>query len=515
MATSVLRLPSAESSGPPGIVTGEPKAAEVGNRVLKEGGNAIDAIVAAALVACVHSPNQCGIGGYGGHMILRLANGRINCIDFNSAAPAAAHPKMFAEAPREANTYGWLASGVPGTLAGLQLALDRFGTHSFKSVAAPAIELAEAGFSISRGLANAIRSRATQLQADPVSAELYFANGEPLSEGQTLRNRNLGRLLARLAKQNSVRDFYEGELARQIAGAFARNGGLVTAKDLATYRARLVPAIEREWKTFRICTPPLTSGGFTILQAFGILQELAPELLEKDRDHAVLEAMRVAWKDRLEKLGDPGALTNSFDELLASEHRKLCAARVKAALESGTPVSQSTASEPHGGTMHLNAADAAGNIVALTLTHGNAFGACVTVDGLGLTLGHGMSRFNPEPAHPNSPGPGKRPLHNMCPTLLLRNGKPVLAVGAAGGRLIVNTVFHVLWNFTNGKSGPEAIRAPRWHTEGNLDLAVEKTWPEPGRTRFAELGYKLRAGGAAVARAIALNESGHWEAAAR
>jgi gamma-glutamyltranspeptidase / glutathione hydrolase len=511
----MLRLPSAESSQSPGIVTGEPKAAEIGNQVLKDGGNAIDAVVAAALVACVHSPNQCGIGGYGGHMILRLANGSVNCIDFNSAAPAAAHAKMFAEMPREANTYGWLASGVPGTLAGLQLALDRFGSRSFKSVVAPAVELAESGFMISRGLANAIRSRTTQLQNDAASARLYFADGKPLAEGQTLRNRDLGRLLTRVAKRNSAREFYEGEPARQIAGAFARNGGIVTAKDLASYRARLVPTIQREWKGFMLSTPPLTSGGFTILQAFGILQEIASELLQKHHDHAVLEAVRLGWKDRLEKLGDPEALAKSFDELQAAEHRKACAARVKAAIESGTPVSQSTASEPHGGTMHLNAADAAGNVVALTLTHGNAFGACVTVDGLGLTLGHGMSRFSTDPQHPNSPGPGKRPLHNMCPTLVLRNGKPVLAVGAAGGRFIVNTVFHVLWNFTNGKSLQEAIRAPRWHTEGNLDLAVENAWPEAGRMRFTELGYTLRTGGAAVARAIGMTESGHWETAAR
>jgi gamma-glutamyltranspeptidase/glutathione hydrolase len=173
------------------------------------------------------------------------------------------------------------------------------------------------------------------------------------------------------------------------------------------------------------------------------------------------------------------------------------------------------ASQPHRGTIHLNAADAAGNVVALTLTHGNAFGACVTVDGLGLTLGHGMSRFVVDAGHPNAPGPGKRPLTNMCPTLILRDGKPGMALGAAGGRLIVNTVFHVIWNFVNGKNLREAMRAPRWHTEGGSELSLEKAWPESLRERFQKLGYEIKPGGAAVARAIGPAGGGIWEAATR
>jgi gamma-glutamyltranspeptidase/glutathione hydrolase len=242
-----------------------------------------------------------------------------------------------------------------------------------------------------------------------------------------------------------------------------------------------------------------------VLRIFEILEKLPPDLLN---EHALLESMRVAWHERVTRLGDKVPL----DTLPAAAQ---LAARVKTAVDTQTRVPQTTTSQPHRGTIHLNAGDAAGNVVALTLTHGNAFGACVTVDGLGLTLGHGMSRFVAEPGHPNAPGPGKRPLTNMCPTLVLRDGKPLLAVGAAGGRLIVNTVFHVLWNFVNGKNLQDAIRAPRWHTEGGVDLALEKAWPEPVRTRFEKLGYEIRQGGAAVARAIAPQAGGIWEAAAR
>lgn len=485
LAASLCRLRATEPDSA-GIVMGETKGAEVGMRVLKEGGNAIDAIVAAALAGAVHAPNQFGIGGYGGHMVIRLANGKVTCIDFNTTAPAGGSVTM----------YGWLASSVPGILAGLQLALDRFGTRSFKSVVEPAIELAETGFPMSQGLANAIRSRAVELQADPASARLYFP------KDNTLRNLDLARMLRRLARQNSVRDFYEGDIARQIARAFENNGGLVTRKDLARYKALEVAPVQMDWKDYTFYTPPVTAGGITVLQAFGILKELSPELWT---DRTLVETMRLAWKDRLAKLGD----NSPSHQLITPDYCRRCAESVKAGVQAAA------ISRPHRGTVHLNAADSAGNVVALTLTHGNAFGACVTVDGLGLTLGHGMSRFEPDPHHPNAPGPGKRPLTNMCPTLVLRKGKPVLALGAAGGRLIVNTVFHVLWNFAAGKSLPEAIRAPRWHTEGNKELRLEKQWPDASREQFAALGYEIKPGGAAVARAIGIGESGNWEAAAR
>lgn len=472
-----------------GIVMSEPKAVEVGNRVLKDGGNAIDAIVAAALAGAVHAPNQYGVGGYGGHVIMRLANGQIRCIDFNTTAPAGA----------KVATYGWRASGVPGILAGLQLALDRFGTRSFKSLVEPAIDLAENGFPISQGLANAIRSREKELKEDPASARLYFPRDN------TLRNPDLARMLRRLATQNSVRDFYESDIARQIAAAFAKHDGLVTEKDLAEYKALELSPLHFQWKDFMIYTPPLPAGGLTVLRIFAILKELPPDLLN---EHALLETMRVAWHERLTKLGDK----ISPDTLPSAE---LLAAKVKSAVKNAARVDQSTSSLPHRGTVHLNAADAAGNVAALTLTHGNTFGACVTIDGLGLTLGHGMSRFVPDAAHPNAPAAGRRPLTNMCPTIVLRDGKPALALGAAGGRLIVNTVFHVLWNFVTGKSLLEAVRAPRWHTEGNLELAMEKAWPDSVRERFVKLGYEVKSGGAAVARAIGPRGPGVWEAAAR
>ena len=424
---------SAESDAP-GLVAGQLSAAEVGNKVLREGGNAIDAAVAAALTAGVAVPNGCGIGGYGGHMVIALAGGKkITAIDFNTAAPAAAKPNMFPIGERGAvrgqiNEHGWLSAGVPGTLAGLQLALDRYGTRSFRELVAPAVRLAEEGFPVSEGLARGIRAMANQLRKDPGSARLLLREGEPLKAGDRFRNPDLARLLETLARKNSVEAFYRGEIARQIAAGFQMHGGLVTAKDMAGYQAREVEPLELKWGNFTIRTAPLTAGGLTVLEALSILQSLSWDKRPSTsaRTHALIEALRAAWHDRLQLLGDPDQAAMPVERLLSEEYALNTAAKIEAAIKDHKPLPLKTESQQQTGTVHLNSADRAGNMVALTLTHGNTFGACVTVEGLGLILGHGMSRFNPRSGHPNSPGPGKRPLHNMCPTIVLRGGKAIL-----------------------------------------------------------------------------------------
>lgn len=495
-----------------GLVMGEPKGAEAGQQVLRQGGNAIDAIVAAALAACVHAPNQCGIGGYGGHMMIRLANGRLRCIDFNSAAPRAARADMFSgDGKQQLQMHGWLSAGIPGVLAGLQFALKHYGTKRFGEVAAPAIQLAEEGFPITTGLSRAIQSQTAQLKKDPASARLLLANGEALKPESTLRNPQLAGVLKRLARDNSVDDFYRGEIARIIAMDFERHGGLVTEKDLAAYRAREVPPLKLVFAGHEIYTAPLTAGGFTMVQALAVLARIVVRG-DIERDHAVVEALQRVWKDRLERLGDPEFLRKSFQELLSNKYVSSAATDVQKRVERRRRSAEVSVSKPHTGTLHLNAADAKGNWVAITLTHGNTFGACVTVDGLGLTLGHGMSRFNADPQHPNAPGPGKRPLDNMCPTIVLRDGKPTVALGAAGGRLIVNSVFFVLWHHLHGgKSIEEAVAAPRLHTEGGAELAIESRWPEDSRNYLREIGYQIRTGGAAAVRAIAADADG-WKA---
>jgi gamma-glutamyltranspeptidase/glutathione hydrolase len=523
--TAALAAPPPRGRDRHGLVTGHPEGAAAGLAVLASGGNAVDTVVAAALVAGVVQVAGCGIAAYGGHALIAPAGGKVTAIDFNFAAPAAARPGMFlldakGAVKGQANTFGWLAAGVPGTLAGLQLALDRHGTRKFAELVRPAIRYAREGFPVPRGLARTLQAIQKCLARDPGSRKLFFRKGRPLAEGDRLHNPELADLLEKLAARGSVDSFYHGDVARQIAAAFAQNGGLVTEKDLSAYRAREVQPLKLQWRGWEVHTAPLTAGGLTIFQTIKILEAL--NWCQWDRkefrvSHARVEALRLAWHDRLRWLGDPEHARIPVERLLSDQHARHCADRVRRALKEKKPLSAQTDGRSASGTIHLSAIDAAGTMVALTLTHGGSLGAQVSIDGLGLVLGHGMSRFDPHPGHPNAPGPGKRPLHNMCPTVALRDGKPGLALGARGGRRIPNTVLDVLLaRIGEGRTLPQAVRAPRMHTEGGLDVTLEKSWPADTLKRLKEIGFVIKAGPGAVLHAIERDpRSGALTAAAR
>lgn len=498
----------------PGAVSGDPDGVRAGMKVLAEGGNAIDAVVAAALVTCVTANNKCGLAGYGGHMTIAFGgSNKVTCIDYNSAAPAAARADMFqinetGKVKDNLNSTGWLAAGVPGTLAGIQLALERYGTRSLSKLAAPAIELARNGFPVSASMARAIRGTAPALRRFPGSAGLFLKNGEPLKEGEIFRNPDLAKVLETLAESNSADAFYDGELARKIADAFQKNGGLVTTRDLAEYRAREVEPLSLKWGNLTIHTAPLTAGGLTIVQILNILQEMGWKKLrsEPERTHAFLEALRLSWRDRLALLGDPEQVEVPIKHLLSRDYAHELANQVRKTVKDKKPLSIHTPEVIDDGTMNLSAVDSAGNMVAMTLTQGGAFGSKVTIEGLGLVLGHGMWRFDPKPGHPNSVAPGKRPLHNMCPSIVTRKGKPVLAVGGAGGRTIPNSILGFLTNYVAlEKSMDEAIAAPRLHNEGNMSVEIENSWPKAEVDYLALLGYKITVGPQAYVSAVSFN----------
>ncbi|MDB6121194.1 MAG: Gamma-glutamyltransferase [Pedosphaera sp.] len=509
-----LAAPQKPSTTSSGVVTGDPTGNEVGNKVLAQGGNAIDAVIAAALATCVVAESKCGAGGYGGHMTIALAGGKkVTSIDFNSVAPAAGREDMFTlekngKVRGYANSRGWLAAGVPGTLAGMQLALDRYGTKSFRELAAPAIALARDGFPLSESMANAIRSNVSNLKMFPGSAQLFLKEGEPYKAGETFRNPDLAKMFETLAERNSVESFYRGDIAEKIAAEFKKNGGILTAEDLASYKACEVKPLELKWNDFTIYTAPLTAGGLSVLQVMAILKALDWGKLPTGitRSHARLEALRVAWRDRLALLGDPEKVKVPIDHLLSGSYAKKVAEDVKHAVKAKKPLSLDTKKELDDGTMNLSSVDRHGNMVAMTLTQGGAFGSKVTVEGLGVVLGHGMSRFEPQPGHPNSVAPGKRPLHNMCPTVVLRKGKPVMAVGAAGGRMIPNSIFDVLTNYVAlGKTMEESVAAPRWNSEGDMNLKLERAWPEAEAEFFKSLGYKVDFGKGAYVSAVSFD----------
>ena len=487
-------------------VEGLPVAAKVGAGAYANGGNAVDAVIAAAFAATVVAPQLCGVGGYGGHFIAAIHGGKkIVAIDFNSTAPAAMTDDFFAD-KLEAQQHGWLSAGVPGTLAGLQVAVKNYGKLDLKSAIAPAAAIAKDGIAVDAMLATAILSNKANLAKDPATAKRFLPMGEPLKLGQTLRNPELATLLAAFVKADSVDDFYRGDAAKLIAKSFRANNGLVAERDLENYRALHVKPAEWSHGQRTIFTPPPTSGGVTVLQTLALLDGLGWGAWPADSAKSIrgrVEAMRLAWHDRLRTLGDPAMADVAWWELVDKDRITGQVKVIETALRDGKPVAATTDGRKATGTVHLSASDASGNFAAITLTHGGYFGAQVTVPELGVTLGHGMSRFEPKPGHPNSAGPGKRPLHNMCPTIVMERGQAILAMGGRGGRKIPNAVCEVLAQvILRGKLPTEAMAAPRVHTEGGMTVELEKAWPDATRKPLAEIGYAIKESTHAVVSAV-------------
>ncbi|MBL9117025.1 MAG: gamma-glutamyltransferase [Verrucomicrobiaceae bacterium] len=503
-----------------GYVVGEPVVEEIGAKILAEGGNAVDALIATALAGAITQPHQTGIGGYATHGMFAMDQGkRIAALDANTMAPAAFTNDVFkpdaqGRVPEAKNYHGWLSTGVPGVIAGLKLALDELGTMSFADVLAPAIKLTRHGFQINAALAKRIASSEASFAKDVGMRRLFFPRGIAPTAGSVFKNPELAEVLETLAKANSIEPFYRGDIAQRIAEGFAKNGGLVTKDDLAAYRARLVQPLRLDWGDHTIHTPPLACGGVTVLQMLAILKALKWDKIADGRERLVLrvEAMRWAWRDRLTLLGDAEFSAVTQERLLSDDYAAECADKIRAAVKAGRILEPDFRTSTQGGTLNFSACDKSGNSAALTLTHGDGFGAHVTVDGLGLTLGHGMSRFDPRPDHPNAPGPRKRPLHNMVPLLITKGTQPVVAIGGRGGRRIPNAMLEFLTQrVVRGRPFSESLASPRLHTEGSKHVEHQKSWPKPSIEALQKAGYTLKTGGSATLSGVAI-ENGKWVA---
>ncbi len=493
-----------------GYLIGEPTAERVASGVFAEGGNAIDALVAGALAAAVAAPHQTGIGGYGASAMISLENGKtLLALDANSMAPSAMTRDHFSTKqngkPKYDMQFGWHSAGVPGILGGLQLILDRFGTKSIQELLEPAIQICREGFRWPANLSKVIQNNATRFRNDPGSRKLYLREDQPFKEGERFKNLELADLLQSLAKANSLRPFYSGDIGQRIADGFQKNGGLVTAQDMASYEAKLFEPLQCRFGEARIATPPPTAGGLTVLQTLRLLSVLGWSSMPDgiDRTMMQVEAMRWAWRDRLTLLGDPEQVDVPIERLLSEAYAGQAAEQVRKSVRDRTPINHDIRSKPQTGTIHLSAMDDRGNAIALTLTHGGAFGSQVTVEGLGLTLGHGMSRFETAPDHPNSPGPKKRPLHNMVPSIVLEKDRFVMAAGGRGGRKIPNAMIEFLVRrVLLQQSFKEAMAAPRLHTEGSLELEFEPNRSVIEWEGMKQLGYQVKRAASATLSAV-------------
>lgn len=469
------------------VAAPHPTASAAGLHILKAGGNAVDAAVATAFALTVVAPASTSPAGYGGDLIAWLSQrDEPVAVDFTSRAPAAADDGMFAvrddgrggfTVPLAANAFGGRAVDVPGIVAGLTLVQSRYGNLPLDVVMRPAVDAARHGFPVDIWTVQKItETLVPNGERYPDTLRLFSLNGRPPRPGETLSNPELADTLASIASRGAE-EFYSGAIAHAIVDTVRRAGGSLTLEDLAGYTAQEVVPVSAEYRGHTICTPPLPAGGLSVLQMLRVLDGLDARQARTDADliHLLVEVSKVCWRERLTRYGDP-------EVVAIDQHAELSAARVRALQDD---VRAGLRSPQRGaiiapdplltGTAHLCTADRQGNVVSVTITLGGSFGSLLAVPGTGLVLGHGISRFDPRPGRPNSIGPRKRPLHNMSPVLVIRDRRPLLALGAAGGRTIVSTLLNALVRLLDlGEPAEAAVSTTRFHLETAEPVTIEE-----------------------------------------
>jgi gamma-glutamyltranspeptidase/glutathione hydrolase len=466
------------------IATVNPIATDAGLEVFREGGNAVDAAVTAALTLGVVDGENSGIGG-GCLILIRTADGKFTAIDGRETAPGAANRDMFVRdgkpMPRASQT-GPLASGVPGALAAYKIALERCGTIKLPRALAPGIKAAAKGFEVSNSYASAVRSVEKNLREFDGSREVFFHDGRPIGPDEHLVQTDLANTYRQIA-EHGTDWFYRGEIAKRIDDWMAHNGGIMTAQDFAGYEAKIREPLRTTYRGYEIVGfPPPSSGGVHVAQVLNILENFDMRAIAKsdpvEATHITAEAFKLAFADRAYWLGDadfvsvPRGLTDKgYAQELAAKIEPDKAIEVPA---HGSP--PNFAQDVFGRhTTHIAAADAAGNWVAITATVNTTFGSKVIVPGTGVVLNNEMDDFSIYPGQPNAFGlvgaennsvaPGKRPLSSMSPTIVLDpQGKPVLTIGAAGGPKIITQVLLTIMRVLDfQESLPEAVEGRRFH----------------------------------------------------
>ncbi|HEV2293414.1 MAG TPA: gamma-glutamyltransferase [Tepidisphaeraceae bacterium] len=474
------------------VATPHPQAARAARAVLEAGGNATDAAIAAMLTLCVVMPGSVGIGGYGGSMVVYSANTRrVSAIDFDSRAPLAYRDELYTDpAARET---GYLSVTVPAMVAGLDLARREFGALSWPELSRHAIELAQHGFPMDAELKRHADYFAAK--ADPVSLRAQFPAGAVPAVGELFAQRDLARLLQRLADEGPD-SFYRGrgDLPRRVVEQVRAHGGILSEDDFARYQAALIEPTSINYRGYDIFTAPPPSGGITSLAILKTLEQFDIRSLDPcgaSYFHLFAEAAKRCLHERFRYLGDPDFVPIPIDELLSAHNASAKADDIrKGELARGGEI---PGSGPH--TANVCVADGPGNVVSLTATQGYQFGAMVCIDGLGLVLNHGMSRFDFAPGHPNGPAPAKRMLHNMAPTLILQDGKPLAAIGLPGGTKIVTVTAQLVAHFIDFRMTPEeSVNFPRVHTEGDEPLAVSSKVPQAVVDALESMGHAVRRG---------------------
>ena len=508
------------------VVSVRELASQTGVEIMQAGGNAVDAAVATGFALAVVHPPAGNIGG-GGFMLIRMADGKTHFIDYREKAPAAARRDMYLDAQGNviegASEYGYKAIGVPGSVAGMVYAEQKYGKLTLQKVMAQAIRLAREGYELSWGEARDLQDK--YLSQFPESRRIFQRDGNYYRSGEIFRQPELARTLERIAAKPD--DFYHGALARELAAAMQKGGGLITADDLAHYEVKEREPIRGTYRGYEIISaPPPSSGGTVLVESLNILEgyDLA-KLGNRSAEsiHFTTEAFRRAFFDRAEFLGDPdfakipvaqlvdkkygAAWRDSIDDSNATASKDLKRPAIFSELEqyaAAHPQPVANHESPH--TTHYSVVDADGNAVSVTTTINDWFGSRVTAEGLGFLMNDEMDDFSAKPGVPNADGliqgaanaigPGKRPLSSMTPTMVVHEGKTVLVLGSPGSSKIITTVANVLIGVLDyGMNIQEAVNAPRFHNQWLPDVLNVEQWFSPDTVqRLQKKGYNVESG---------------------
>ena len=512
------------------VATDEELGSQAGVEILKRGGNAVDGAVAVAFALAVVEPAAGNIGG-GGFMLARMADGHTTFFDYREVAPGKASRDMYIKPDgtldKELSVVGYKSVAVPGTVAGLELALKTYGKLKLAEVLAPAIHLAEDGFPVSEKLARQLEGERAELQQFTISRRIFLNEGRIFRPGDTIRQPELAATLKRIAK-NGAAEFYRGETAQMLVDDMKRMGGLITLEDLSQYQPKVRQALHATYdldghKWDVISSPPPSSGGVAIIEAMNMLHDVSLKGWDDAQSvHMVVETMRRVFADRSAYLADPDYSKVPVDGLTSDCYAKELVATIDSqhassskTVKAGTPhvCGVSAANDaaprtislndgPH--TTHFSVVDAAGNAVASTYTLNNSYGSHVT-SSAGFLLNDEMDDFTTQPGVPNALfgliqsdanaiAPGHRPLSSMTPTILLRDGKLSFVTGSPGGPTIISaTLLSVLNWMRLGMDAQAAINAPRFHHQWLPDvILMEKDFPAGMESALNAQGYQTR-----------------------
>jgi len=494
------------------VVSIQHDASDAGLKILQAGGNAVDAAVAVGFALAVVYPYAGNLGG-GGFMMLRMANGESHFLDFREEAPLRATANMYLDSNGkiipEASTVGYLAVGVPGTVAGLIEAQRKFGKLSLQQVMAPAIHFAEQGYVLSAEEAAILHNPV--LTRFPESRRIFQRNGNFYQGGDTFRQPELARTLTRIEKD--PRSFYHGALASELAQAIQKHGGLVTKKDLEIYQVKDRRPLTGTYRQYEIfAPPPPSSGGIALLEMLNFLEcfdlaslgDRTPQSV-----HLIIEAFRRAFNDRTSFLGDPDFQSMPIAQLMDKAYA--AAWRKSISMTAATP--SSSLARPPGfipaestQTTHYSVLDEAGNAVSVTYTLNNSFGSGATAEGLGILLNDEMDDFTTKIGAPNMFGliqgpanaiaPRKRPLSSMTPVIVMENHKVRFVLGSPGGPRIMTTVANIFLSAADGGLNIQrAVDAPRFHQQYLPDVVyVEQGFPPATLSALRSMGYTIEGG---------------------